>query len=170
MYKMRKEIDEKERKEVIDLLRKQMAVEGQLVRLYKETAGNIQSSPVRHILHMIQLDSMKHIDICQVAIDVLQGKDILKQEKKEIIEGLKQHIELEKASIKMAKKILDNAWIREIQGLNKLIKRWRDDEKYHHKELTKMVKKRFFRLDPLGLIDVVRTPQEMEEWYLRTKK
>ena len=54
--------EEKEREEVIELLREQMRVEGRLVGLYENSAKELTSTPVRHLLHMINLDSRKHID------------------------------------------------------------------------------------------------------------
>lgn len=53
--------------------------------LYKETAKEINSSAVKHLLHMISLDSRKHIDICQLVIEVLKGEDVLKEEKGELM-------------------------------------------------------------------------------------
>ena len=54
--------EEEERKEIIELLREQMKVEGRLVGLYENSAKELKSTPVRHLLHMINLDSWKHID------------------------------------------------------------------------------------------------------------
>lgn len=148
MYKIIKEREEGARQEVIELLRKQMAVEGELVGLYEKTAGEINSTAVRHLLHMIQLDSRKHIDICQTVIEVLQGEEVLKQEKEELLEGLLRHVELEKESIERANKILKNVWIRETKGLSDLIKKLRNDEREHHKALQKLAGRPFFREDP----------------------
>jgi len=53
-----------------------MQVEGELVGLYERTAREISSQPVRHLLHMINMDSRKHIDICQTAIEILEGGDM----------------------------------------------------------------------------------------------
>ncbi len=39
-----------------------MKVEGRLVGLYENSAKELKSTPVRHLLHMINLDSWKHID------------------------------------------------------------------------------------------------------------
>lgn len=55
--KSRKEIEKAKKDDVIHLLQKQIEMEGELVALYDKTAGDIGSSPVRHLLHMIQLDS-----------------------------------------------------------------------------------------------------------------
>jgi rubrerythrin len=139
MHDQIKEREEKEKEEVIDLLSKQIDVERKLVNLYKETVKDIKSNVVKHLLHMISLDSSKHIDICQLVIEVLQEEDVLKKEKGELLTGLKQHIELEIDAIDKANKILRNVWIRETKGLSELIKKWRNEEKEHHT----MLKKRF---------------------------
>lgn len=148
MYRIIKEREEREKQEALDLLRTQMTVEGELVKLYERTEGEMKSSAVGHLLHMIQLDSRKHIDICQTVIEVLQGEEVLTQEKKELIEGLQRHVDLEKGSIERANKILKNVWIRETKGLEQLIKRLRDDEREHHKTLKKLTGRAFFREDP----------------------
>ncbi len=165
-----KEREEREKEEAIDLLKKQMVVEGKLINLYEETVGSIQSRPVKHLLRMITLDSRKHVDICQVAIEVLQGEDVLSEEKDELIKGLQRHIELEKESVDRAKKILKNTWIRENKGLSELIKKLRDDEKKHHKALKKLTGKAFFRLDPNDFIAVLRDMEFLEERYKRRRE
>jgi len=79
--------ERKEKERGLLLLREQMRVEGKLVGLYEKTASEIKSKPVRHLLHMIQLDSRKHIDICETAMAILMGEDVLKEEKQELLEG-----------------------------------------------------------------------------------
>lgn len=167
--KSRKEMEERKKDEVLDLLRKQLEIEGELVNLYGKTLSDIESSPVRHLLHMIELDSRKHIDICLAAIEVLQGEDILKS-KSELTEGLQKHIELEKDSIDRAGKILKNIWIRENKGLNELIKKLRNDEKEHHKALKNLAKKEFFQVEYGDLYGVFRDPEERYIKYGRHKK
>ena len=166
-YELIKEREEKDKEEVIDLLSKQLEVERTLVRLYKETEKDIESSAVKHLLHMIQLDSRKHIDICQLVIEVLQDEDVLKEEKKEFLKGLQRHIELEKQAIDTANKILRNVWIRETKGLNELIKKWRNDEKEHHKTLKQLVSKTFFRTSPWDF--QIMSSEQLEERYKRER-
>lgn len=165
-----REREEKEKEEVIELLREQLQVEGKLVGLYEKTSSDIQNKPVRHLLHMIQLDSRKHIDICQTTIEILQGEDVLKEEKKELLEGLREHMELEKGSIDRANKILKSKWITENQALEELIKKLRDDENRHHKTLSKLTDRTFFRLDPRSFYLTLRGIDFVEERYRRTKE
>lgn len=163
--------EEKEKGEVIALLHNQIATEKKIIALlHNQTAKEIKSSPVRHLLHMIQLDSMKHVDICQAVIDVLQGDDVLKEEKKEIVEGMKRHLELEKKAIDTSKKILKNAWIDENAGLKELIKRLIKDEEEHHKTLRRLTDKTFFRIGFRDLSASFKTTAELDERYVKFKK
>lgn len=125
---------------------------------------------MKHLLHRIQLDSKKHIDICQTAIDVLQGKDVLKPEKKELTEELQRHIELEKESIDKANKMLKNVWIRENKALSELIKKLRRNGKEHHQALKNLVRKEFFRVAYGDLYRLFRDLAERYVKYERKKK
>jgi rubrerythrin len=165
-----KKIEEGEKDEVIGLLRSQIVLEEELVSLYEKTAGSFESGPVRHLLHMIQLDSRKHIDICQTTMEVLGGEDVLKPEKKELIGKLGRHIELEKDSINRVNKILKNVWIRENKGLNELIKKLRKDENEHHNALRRLAGKEFFRVVDGDLYGIFRDPEERYVKYEMKKK
>lgn len=165
-----KEREEKERGEAIDLLREQMRVEGELVGLYEKTAPGIESKPVRHLLHMIQLDSRKHIDICQTAIEILEGGEIFSEDKPELIEGLREHMELESGSIDRVNTILKNVWIAENRALNEMMKKMRDDERRHHETLKKLAEKPFFRFDPRDFTVIMRGIEFAEERYKSSKE
>ena len=168
MVDPRREREEREKKEAIELLRKQMKIEAECIRHYNDTALEIQSKPARHLLNMLQQDSRKHVEICRVAIDMLQGEeDILEPEKEEIRESLRHHIELEKDSVELGNKLLKNTWIKESKGLRELIKRFRDDEKRHHNALKKLVDKPFYRIDPNDFVAKMRDPKFLEERYRR---
>jgi len=131
--------------EVIALLKKQLGLEEELIRLYEETKGRTESIGVSHLLHMMALDSMKHKDIIQTVVGVLLGDSILTPEKQEIKEGLNRHIELEADSVGRANKILKNPWVKETEGVRELLKELRDGKRNHHKILQKLLKKAFFR-------------------------
>jgi rubrerythrin len=170
MHERIKEREEKEKEEVINLLSIQVELEQKLVNLYKETSKDIKSNAVKHLLHMISLDSRKHIDICQLVIEILQGEDVLKEEKEELMTGLKQHMDLEKEAIERGNKILRNVWIQETKGLNELIKKWRNDEKEHHTMLKKLVGKTFFRIGDFDFSAALKSTKELEERYRKLKR
>jgi rubrerythrin len=164
------ELEEKERQEAIRLLREQMQVEGKLVGLYEKTHREIENRPVRHLLHMIELDSRKHIDICQTAIEILEGEDVLEDERRELLTGVREHVELEEGSIERANKILQNVWIRENKAVGELLKKLRDDERRHHDALKKLSEKTFFRLDPQDFTVIMRGTEFAEERYRRSRE
>jgi rubrerythrin len=144
-------------------------VEGRLVALYEKAHREIENLPVRRLLHLIQLDSLKHIDICQTAIEVLRGEEVFSEEKVDLIKGLREHVDLEEGSIKRANDILNNVWIRENQAVGELIKKLRDDEKLHHEALKRLSEKTFFRLDPQDFGVILRGLEFAEDRYKRSK-
>lgn len=148
--------DESEKEELVGLLREQMKVEGELVSLYERTGDLIISGPIRRLLHTLQLDSMKHVDLCKAIIEVLQGDAITREEREELIVGLEHHMRLEEESIDRLNEISRNAWIREVPGLRDLVGKFRDEEREHHAFLRKLAGKRFVRDDPLDLFTAYR--------------
>ncbi len=161
--------EEDGKKEVVELLNRQLEVERKLVAMYAETSGETQNSAVRHLLHMIQLDSAKHIDVCQLVIEVLQGEDVLREEKEETLRELQRHVEAEKESIENTKKILGNAWIHETEGLKTLVERWRKDEEEHHAALKKIMGNAFFKVSD-SFMTAFRDPEELEERYRKYER
>ena len=157
---MTDEIEERKKEEVVSLLQEQIKIEGKLIGLYEKTEQDVQNKAVRHLLHTIHLDSMKHIDICSTAIEILQGEDVLKEEKEDLREKLKEHVELEKGSIDRANNILKNVWIRENKAVKELIEKLRDDEKRHTEALRKLTDKTFFRWD--GMHDFIIPLRDIE--------
>ena len=153
-----KEEEEKSRQEAIQMLKEQIKLEGELIGLYERTAPEMENKPVKHMLHMIELDSRKHIDICQTVIEVLEGEDVFSEHKEELIKGLK------------AETLLKNVWIRENKALTELIKKLRDDEKHHTAALKKLSEKPFFRFLPGDFTVVFRGEEFAEERYKREKE
>jgi len=127
--------EDKDKKEVISLLRKHIASEGEKVGLYEETVRDIKSSPVMHLLHTLRLDSRKHIEMCQAVIEVLEGQDWLPPEKRELVEHLQRHVNAEKDAIDRANKILENVWIQKTSVLKELMEALRNDEVGHYNTL-----------------------------------
>jgi hypothetical protein len=136
-----REIEEREKKEAIQLLSQQLGIEKQLVSLYEEKEQTLQSQALR-------------------------------EEKAEIIKELTLHLDLEKKAIATANKVLKNIWIRQNQGLEVLIKKWRDNEVEHHTTLKTLMDKRFFRMDPYSLGSLFRDTNmdQLEASYKRSKR
>jgi rubrerythrin len=162
--------EDKEKEEIIELLKEQIKIEGRLVGLYEQSAKDLTNTPVRHILHMINLDSRKHIDICQTVIEILEGEDVFKEHKEDLLKGLKEHRDLEEDSVNRANKILGSVWIRENQALKVLIEKLRDDEKRHLNSLKKLSEKPFFRIDAKDFTAVFQGGEFAEKRYRRSKR
>jgi hypothetical protein len=162
--------EKEERKQVVKLLKNQIETEGKLIAQYQEYGAKVANVGVRRLLHMIMFDSQKHMEALQAAIDNIEGKDILKEDRKELREGLKRHIELEMESIKAAEKVLNYAWLRNTKGLRELIEGWRDEEKRHYQSLKKLSEKPFIWADPNDFSNVFRGDEWLEERYLTSKR
>lgn len=164
-----REREELEKKGVIEILRTQIEVEVEAQSLLEETSKEIESTAVNALLRMIALDSMKHVGILQLIIDILQGEDILVEEKGEIMKGLRRHIEVERDSMDRSKKLFKNVWISQNEGLKELVKIWRNDEREHHKILNKLSKKMFFRVTS-DFGNLVKTSEMLEERYTKYER
>jgi hypothetical protein len=162
--------EREQREEAVGILREQIETEGLLVTEYKEFGKKVANIGVRHMLHAIMFDSQKHIEILQAAIDNIMGQDILRNDREELQEGLRKHIELEQASIEKEEKVLEYPWLRNTKGLRELIEGWRDDERRHHRSLKKLSEKPFIDADPNDWVTLFRSDDILEERYLRSKR
>ncbi len=165
-----KEKEEKARQEAVELLKEQLKVEGQLVAMYNEIAPTFENKTVGHLLEMVMLDSRKHIAICQASIEVLEGEDVLSEDKPALREGLKRHLEIEEGAVKRANELLKNVWIRENQALNEMISKLRDDEKRHVETMKRLSKKAFIRIDSRDFTTMMRGVEAAEERYKLGKR
>ena len=163
-----KERDEQRKEAALGLLRNQLRAEDELIRHYQETAEEAETLPLRYMLHMIQRDQMKHKEICQLAIGILQGEDFLKPEKEDLRKVLVQHHDLEEGSIDRLDKLIKNPWIKQIPDLHELFKTMKEDEKRHHDTIEDVLQKPFFRLDPTDLVTVLGAV-DLEERQARTR-
>lgn len=68
--------EDREKEEVVQLLKEQLAAEAELINLFDKTKNEVQSLFVRNLLHMMQLDSMKHLERCTSAIGLIHGEDV----------------------------------------------------------------------------------------------
>jgi rubrerythrin len=160
--------EKEQRREVVEILKNQINIEGQLVAQYKNYGEKLENTPVKQMLHMIMFDSQKHIVSLQAAIDIIEGRDVLIEDRKELKEGLKRHIELEMESIKAAEKTLKHVWLRNMPGLKVLLEAWRDEEKRHHRTLKQLSEKPFIKIEQMYA--AFRDEDFLEERYLRSKR
>jgi len=140
-------LSEHEKTEAMNLLNQQLKTERRLVEMYEETSPLIMSEPARWLLHILQMDSRKHIAIFEMAVKILEGRRIGEDDRQEITVGLEKHLELEAESIERSKKIRANRWVKENSGLSRLMETWADDERRHVKTLQRLRDERFTRMD-----------------------
>ncbi len=140
-------MSEHEKTEALNLLNQQLQTERELVELYEETAPLIMSEPARWLLHILQMDSRKHIAIFDMAVKILEGQRIGEDDRQEITVGLEKHLELEAESIERSKEIRRNRWVKENSGLSRLMETWAADERRHVKTLQRLRDERFTRMD-----------------------
>lgn len=169
MTHLYKERDEQRKEDALSILREHLQIEEKLISHYQKTAGEIENLPLQYMLNMIQRDEMKHKEICQLVIEILQGEDLLKAEKEDLRELLAPHHDLEEGSIDRLNKILENPWIIQIPGFRELFKKMRKDDKRHHDAIENVLQKPFFRLDPMDIVTVFRDPDFLEKRYERTR-
>ncbi len=140
-------LSEHEKNEALSLLNQQLQTEKKLVEMYEETSPLIISEPAKWLLHILQMDSRKHILIFDMAIKILEGQGIEEDDRQEITVGLEKHLELERESIERSKKILANRFVKENSGLKRLMETWSADESRHVKTLQRLRDERFTRMD-----------------------
>ena len=142
-------MSEHEKSEVLRLFNEQLQIEKQLVEMYKETSDLILSEPAKWLLYMLQMDSLKHIAIFNLAIEIVEGRRIGELDRSEISVGLEKHLELEKESIDRSREIRGNRFIKDNSGLSRLLETWSDDERRHHKTLQRLRDEPFIRVNAL---------------------
>jgi len=91
--------DEIGKMEAIKFVREQLKVEVELIRCYRESTAALDNGSARNLLKMIEIDSMKHKDLCQLALAILQGEEFLKPSEEHLEETLKPNHDLEEGSI-----------------------------------------------------------------------
>ena len=162
--------EEEDRKEIVETLTEQLEIEGQLVDLYEEYEHGTENKALKRVMQMFRLDSQRHINILQAVIEIIEGEDMLIEDKKDLKESLVKHLELEAEAIKRANKVLGKQVINETKGLKILLEIWRDDEKRHHKALKELSTKTFYQLGVNDMVALFRDEEFLEERYLRAKQ
>ena len=156
--------------EAAETLREQLEIEGQLVGLYEESERETENKAVKRIMQMFRLDSQRHINIIQAAIEIIEGEDVYIEDRQPLRETLKKHLELEAEALNRANGLLRKQWIDETKGLKNLIEMWRDDEKRHHSALKQIIAKPYFRLGNNDMIGIFRDEQFLEDRYRKSKE
>ena len=140
--------NEIDKEAAIVLIREQLKVEVELIRCYRESVTALENGPARHLLKLMEIDSMKHRDLCHLALAILRGEDVQTPSEEHVEESLKPHHDLEEGAIERLNTLLKNPWIKQNEGLTALIKNMRNDEKRHHDSLENLIEKTFTQVDP----------------------
>jgi len=156
--------------EAVATLIEQLAIEGQLVGLYDEYERASENKAMKRVMQMFRLDSQRHINIIQAAIEIIQGEEVYIEDRAPLKESFKKHLELEAEALKKADGVLKNVWVEENQGLKNLLKMWRDDEKRHHAALKTITSKPYFRMTSNDFVSMFRDEEFLEERYRRAKR
>ncbi len=162
--------NQEERNEIVESLGEQLEIEGRLVGLYEDYVRGTENKALKRVMQMFRLDSQRHINILQAVIEVVEGGDVLIEDKEELHESLKKHLELEAEAVKKANKVLNKQLINENQGLRMLLEMWRDDEKRHHKALQELTKKTYYHISATDMVAIFKGEEFLEERYLRSKQ
>ncbi len=162
--------EKEQSQEAVDILKDQLKIEGELVGLYEDYEKGTDNKAMRRIMQMFRLDSQRHINILQAAIEIVEGVDVFIEDKRDLKESLKKHLELEAEAIKKANLLLGKQWINETQGLKKLLELWRDDEKRHHAALKTLSERTYFQMNSNDFVQMFRDEEFMEKRYRRAKE
>jgi rubrerythrin len=155
--------------QAIEDLKNQIKIEGQLVGLYEEQERAIDNQAMKRLMQMFRLDSQRHINILQAAIEIIEGKELFIEDREPLAATLGKHLELEAEALKNANKMLGQGWVDENKGLKNLLGLWRDDEKRHHSALKRIIDRPYFRLGRNEYVAVFHGEEFLEERYRRSK-
>jgi ferritin len=155
--------DSESKAEAVETLKEQLTIEGQLVGLYDEYERKSENKAMKRVMQMFRLDSQRHINIIQAAIEIIQGEEVYIEDRGPLKETFKKHLALEAEALKKANSILRNLWVDENQGLKNLLQMWRDDEKRHHAALKTIISKPYFRMASNDFVSMFRDEKFLEE-------
>jgi rubrerythrin len=162
--------DKESKQEAVEILKAQLQTEGQLIGLYEEHERETENKAMKRLMQMFRLDSQRHINILQAAIEIIEGEEVFLEDKKPLAETLAKHLALEKQALDNANKILNKAWVDENKGLKGILELWRDDERRHHKAIKDLTSKPYLRLGSNDMVALFRGEEFLEERYRKAKE
>ena len=162
--------DSESKSEAVETLKEQLVIEGQLVGLYDEYERKSENKAMKRVMQMFRLDSQRHINIIQAAIEIIEGEEVFIEDRAQLKETFKKHLKLEAEALNKANSLLRNLWVEENQGLKNLIQMWRDDEKRHHAVLKTITSKPYIRMTSNDFVSMFRDEEFLEDRYRRSKE
>jgi hypothetical protein len=125
-------------KEQERFFREQMKLEEEIVQSMNQALRTLTNPVVSGVLKGISLDSMKHANIYQAAIEVASGSPALSQEEFDRLrETVEKHIEYEEKVIDRLQQVMAKT---ENTKLKFLLESILSDEKRHHRLLNEVIK------------------------------
>ena len=103
--------DSESKAEVVRTLIEQLAIEGQFVGLYEENERASENKAMKRVMQMFRLDSQRHINILQAAIEIIQGEEVFIEDRGPLKETFNKHLELEAEALKKANSVLGVRWV-----------------------------------------------------------
>ncbi len=123
--------------ELIEMLREQREFEKETIDLLTPMVDATKNSIIKLFLNRLVLDSMKHVDILQAAIDLNTGAVVSDVDKKRMNEELERHIKNEAEMLYRIQTIMSEV---EDDKTKSLLKEIVLDEKRHHEILKELMK------------------------------
>lgn len=154
----------------VKTLREQLVIEGRLVGLYDEYERGSGNKAMKRVMQMFRLDSQRHINIIQAAIEIIKGEEVYIEDRGPLKDSFKKHLALEAEALKKANSVLRNLWVDENQGLKNLLQMWRDDEKRHHAALKTIIAKPYFRMASNDFVSMFRDEKFLEKRHRTAKR
>ena len=105
--------DSESKAEAVETLSGQLVIEGQLVGLYDEYERGSGNKAMKRVMQMFRLDSQRHINIIQAAIEIINGEEVYIEDRGPLKKSFKKHLELEAEALKKANSVLRNLWVDE---------------------------------------------------------
>ena len=140
-------------KELISMLREQQKLEQKTIDSLNPMVSETKNSVIRLFLNRLVLDSMKHVDILQAAIDLNMGAVVSEIDKRRMRKGLIEHIENEKFMLKSIENLAAKV---EEEKTKFLLQQIADDEKRHHQILKHL----------LSIVEEIENIRDEDWWSL----
>jgi rubrerythrin len=139
--------------ELIKMIREQQKLERKTIDSLSPLVSETKNSVIRLFLNRLVLDSMKHVDILQAAIDLNMGAVVSQIDKHRMRKGLIEHIENEKLMLKNIENLAAKV---EEEKTKFLLQQIADDEKRHHQILKHL----------LNLVEEIENIRDEDWWSL----
>lgn len=123
--------------ELLDLLKRQQALERETVDSLTPLVQSTKNSVIRLFLNQLVLDSMKHVDVLQAIMDLDAGAVVSDIDKHRMNRGLNKHIKGEEAMLRNIENIMGKV---EDEKMRFMLKGMAADERRHHKILEHLMK------------------------------